>query len=55
MAFIVADLSIELIENLRPLVPRIKLKKRKMIFVQTLRCTSCGYLESYALETRADG
>jgi hypothetical protein len=33
----------------------LKLKERKMIYVQTLRCTSCGYLESYALESLPNG
>lgn len=28
----------------------LKLKGRKQIYVQTMRCTSCGYLESYAVE-----
>ena len=27
----------------------LKLKGRRQIYVQTMRCTSCGYLESYAL------
>jgi hypothetical protein len=33
----------------------LKLKGRKQIYVQTLRCTNCGYLESYALEPSKSG
>jgi hypothetical protein len=33
----------------------VKLRGRKRIYVQTLRCTSCGYLESYARESRLGG
>jgi len=29
----------------------LKLKGRKRHYVQTLRCSDCGYLESYALES----
>jgi len=28
----------------------LKLSKRRQIFVQTMRCVGCGYLESYAPE-----
>ena len=28
----------------------LKLRGRKRIYVQTMRCVSCGYLESYAVE-----
>lgn len=33
----------------------VKLKGRKQIYVQTMRCTSCGYLESYALDSVPSG
>ena len=29
----------------------LKLKDRKRIYVQTMRCPGCGYLESYALDS----
>jgi hypothetical protein len=31
----------------------LKLKGRKLIYVQAMRCVSCGYLESYAIEPSA--
>lgn len=33
----------------------LKLRGRKRIYVQTLRCAGCGYLESYALELAQSG
>ena len=33
----------------------LKLKGRRQIHVQTVRCVSCGYLESYAVEPRLSG
>lgn len=29
----------------------LKLRGRKQIYVQTMRCMSCGYLESYAMDS----